>query len=85
MAASARYQQRGSFQAADEAFQTSYCGCRSHYVPGQGLFVTHRCAYCGASKKAAARNGAGTTTLSSPPWASVAASTIQALSAKNGT
>ncbi|KAL1424632.1 hypothetical protein MTO96_019928 [Rhipicephalus appendiculatus] len=51
MAAAARYEQEGYFQAADEAFQTSgYCGCYSQYVPGQGLFVAHRCTYYGGQQ-----------------------------------
>ncbi|KAL1424633.1 hypothetical protein MTO96_019929 [Rhipicephalus appendiculatus] len=36
----------GCVQAAQEALpMDGYCGCRSHYVPGQGLVVAYRCSY----------------------------------------
>ncbi|KAH7952078.1 hypothetical protein HPB52_017946 [Rhipicephalus sanguineus] len=36
----------GCVQAAREVLPTDgHCGCRSHYVPGQGLVVAYRCAY----------------------------------------
>ncbi|KAL1424630.1 hypothetical protein MTO96_019926 [Rhipicephalus appendiculatus] len=36
----------GYTQAAQEALpMDGYCGCRSHYVPGQGWVVAYRCPY----------------------------------------
>ncbi|KAH6930747.1 hypothetical protein HPB50_018027 [Hyalomma asiaticum] len=45
----------GCIQAAEAASPTSgYCGCRAHYVPGQGLVVAYRCAYHGGYQEGGA-------------------------------